>query len=130
MQAALCARTNASSPHRVALWRHFYRFMGEVHEHLRDLGERQNPLVDVAEGIAQCCRVLCLDEFLVNDIGDAMILADLLEALFARVVTLATTSNTAPASSLPTRCNSPSIAKIQPSASYNWSMNSTTATSS
>jgi len=87
----------ASLPHGVALRRHFHRFMGEVHERLRELGERQNPLVDVAEGIAARCRVLCLDEFLVNDIGDAMILANLFDALFARGVTLVTTSNTAPA---------------------------------
>ncbi|GGA13154.1 cell division protein ZapE [Dyella caseinilytica] len=87
----------ASLPHGVALRRHFHRFMGEVHERLRELGERQNPLVDVAEGIAARCRVLCLDEFLVNDIGDAMILANLFDALFARGVTLITTSNTAPA---------------------------------
>jgi cell division protein ZapE len=87
----------ASLPHGVALRRHFHRFMGEVHESLRELGDRQNPLVDVAAGIAARCRVLCLDEFLVNDIGDAMILANLLEALFARGVTLITTSNTAPA---------------------------------
>jgi cell division protein ZapE len=86
----------ASLPHGVALRRHFHRFMGEVHEQLRELGERQDPLVDVAANIAQRCRVLCLDEFLVNDIGDAMILANLLEALFARGVTLVTTSNTAP----------------------------------
>ena len=38
----------ASLPHGVALRRHFHRFMGEVHEHLRALGERQNPLVEVA----------------------------------------------------------------------------------
>jgi cell division protein ZapE len=87
----------ASLPHGVALRRHFHRFMGDVHESLRELGERQNPLVDVAAGIAARCRVLCLDEFLVNDIGDAMILANLFEALFARGVTLVTTSNTAPA---------------------------------
>ncbi|RUL74917.1 cell division protein ZapE [Dyella choica] len=86
----------ASLPHGVALRRHFHRFMGEVHESLRELGERQDPLVEVAAGLAQRCRVLCLDEFLVNDIGDAMILAKLLEALFARGVTLVTTSNTAP----------------------------------
>lgn len=86
----------ASLPHGVALRRHFHRFMGEVHEQLRDLGERQDPLVDVAASIASRCRVLCLDEFLVNDIGDAMILANLMEALFARGVTLVTTSNTAP----------------------------------
>ena len=87
----------ASLPHGVALRRHFHRFMGEVHESLRELGDRQNPLVEVAAGIAARCRVLCLDEFLVNDIGDAMILANLFDALFARGVTLITTSNTAPA---------------------------------
>ena len=87
----------ASLPHGVALRRHFHRFMGEVHERLRELGERQDPLAEVAAGLAARCRVLCLDEFLVNDIGDAMILSNLLDALFARGVTLVTTSNTAPA---------------------------------
>jgi len=87
----------ASLPHGVALRRHYHRFMGEVHESLRVLGERQSPLVEVAAELASRCRVLCLDEFLVNDIGDAMILSNLLDALFARGVTLVTTSNTAPA---------------------------------
>jgi len=86
----------ASLPHGVVLRRHFHRFMGEVHDRLRALGERQSPLVEVAAGIAERCRVLCLDEFLVNDIGDAMILANLLDALFERGVSLVTTSNTAP----------------------------------
>ncbi|HEX7816543.1 cell division protein ZapE [Dyella sp.] len=86
----------ASLPQGMALRRHYHRFMAEVHEHLRELGERQDPLIEVAAGIAQRCRVLCLDEFLVSDIGDAMILATLLESLFARGVTLVTTSNTAP----------------------------------
>jgi len=87
----------ASLPHGIVLRRHFHRFMGEVHDQLRALGERQDPLRDVAAGLAGRCRVLCLDEFLVNDIGDAMILANLLEALFARDVMLVTTSNTPPA---------------------------------
>lgn len=86
----------ASLPHGVVLRRHFHRFMGEVHARLRELGERQNPLVEVAAGIAARCRVLCLDEFLVNDIGDAMILSNLLDALFEHGVSLVTTSNTAP----------------------------------
>lgn len=87
----------SSLPPGTALRRHFHRFMGEVHGQLRELGERANPLVDVAADIAGRCRVLCLDEFLVSDIGDAMILANLLEALFARGISLVTTSNTAPA---------------------------------
>ena len=86
----------ASLPPGVALRRHFHRFMGEVHARLRELGDRADPLVEVAAGLARRCRVLCLDEFLVSDIGDAMILANLLEAMFAHGVALVTTSNTAP----------------------------------
>jgi cell division protein ZapE len=80
----------------LALRRHFHRFMLEVHGMLRELGDRQNPLDAVADQLAAKCRVLCLDEFLVSDIGDAMILAGLLDGLFARGVTLVTTSNTPP----------------------------------
>ena len=87
----------SSLPQGIALRRHFHRFMGEVHERLHELREQQDPLVEVAAGIAARCRVLCLDEFLVNDIGDAMILSTLLQSLFERGVTLVTTSNTAPA---------------------------------
>jgi cell division protein ZapE len=76
---------------------HFHRFMGEVHARLRELGQRPDPLLDVAAAYAADLRVLCLDEFFVSDIGDAMIIGRLLEALFARGVTLVTTSNTVPA---------------------------------
>jgi len=87
----------SSLPQGVALRRHYHRFMAEVHESLRALGHQQSPLIEVAAQFAARCRVLCLDEFLVNDIGDAMILTGLLDALFARGVTLVTTSNSAPA---------------------------------
>jgi cell division protein ZapE len=86
----------ASLPRGMVLRRHFHRFMAETHEAMRALGERADPLAEVAAGIAAKARVLCLDEFLVNDIGDAMILANLLEALFERGVSLVTTSNTPP----------------------------------
>jgi cell division protein ZapE len=76
--------------------RHYHRFMGEVHESLRMLDQRQRPLVEVAARLAARCQVLCLDEFLVSDIGDAMILANLFDALFDAGVALVTTSNTAP----------------------------------
>ncbi len=75
---------------------HFHRFMGEVHARLRELGQRSDPLRLVAERYAAELRVLCLDEFFVSDIGDAMIIARLLDVLFAGGVTLVTTSNTVP----------------------------------
>lgn len=75
---------------------HFHRFMQDVHVQLRVLAGRSDPLVEVAAGIAEDARVLVLDEFSVGDIGDAMILAHLLRALFARGVVVVTTSNTPP----------------------------------
>ena len=75
---------------------HYHRFMGEVHARIRALGEHSDPLVQIASDYAREFRLLCLDEFFVTDIGDAMLLARLLEQLFARGVTLVTTSNTAP----------------------------------
>lgn len=75
---------------------HFHRFMLEVHARIRELGEREDPLAEVAAGYAARIRVLCLDEFFVSDIGDAMILGRLLQQLFERGVVLVTTSNTAP----------------------------------
>lgn len=77
---------------------HFHRFMAQVHGQLTKLREqvRADPLDDIAAQLARRCRVLCLDEFIVNDIGDAMLLSGLLEGLFSRGVMLATTSNTAP----------------------------------
>jgi cell division protein ZapE len=75
---------------------HFHRVMHEVHARLRDHSFVENPLDQVAADIAQNTRVLCFDEFFVSDIGDAMILAGLLEGLFKRGVTLVATSNSPP----------------------------------
>ncbi len=75
---------------------HFHDFMQHIHQQLQTLQGVANPLTQIAKRIARQARVLCLDEFLVHDIGDAMILAGLLEALFAQHVTVITTSNTAP----------------------------------
>jgi cell division protein ZapE len=75
---------------------HFHRFMQRVHRELRKLGCVQDPLPRIAANWAANCRVLCLDEFFVADIADAMLLAGLLESLFVSGVTLVTTSNTAP----------------------------------
>jgi cell division protein ZapE len=75
---------------------HFYRFMRGVHADLARVKGRENPLDLVARRIAKRVRALCLDEFFVADIADAMILKGLLEALFRRGVTLVATSNLAP----------------------------------
>jgi cell division protein ZapE len=75
---------------------HFHRFMHKVHRELAELGEVSDPLPRIASGWARDVRVLCLDEFFVSDIADAMLLAGLLKALFDNNVTLVTTSNVAP----------------------------------
>jgi cell division protein ZapE len=75
---------------------HFYRFMRQVHAGLRKIKSRTDPLDKVAEQLAASVRVLCLDEFFVSDIADAMILTGLLEGLFRRGMTLVATSNIAP----------------------------------
>ena len=75
---------------------HFHRFMKEVHSQLSELEGTENPLESVAESVASQAKVICMDEFFVSDIGDAMILAELLRALFRRKVVLVATSNTEP----------------------------------
>jgi cell division protein ZapE len=86
----------AALPAGVALRVHFHRFMLDVHAQLRELGEVREPLPQVAARVAERARVLCLDEFMVTDIVDAMILDGLLRALFEHGVALVTTSNTPP----------------------------------
>ena len=75
---------------------HFHHFMHEIHAAMAHLPKQPDPLEVLAEREAARTRVLCLDEFVVSDITDAMILYGLLRALFARGVTLVTTSNTPP----------------------------------
>lgn len=80
----------------IPVWRiHFHRFMDHVHAELASLQYKRDPLTIVAGRIADRGRVLCFDEFHVADIGDAMILGELLRHLFDRV-TLVATSNTEP----------------------------------
>lgn len=75
---------------------HFHRFMRRVHRELTALSGRSDPLRAVAQRFADEARVLCFDEFYVSDIGDAMILGELLDQLFLRGVTLVATSNIPP----------------------------------
>ncbi len=75
---------------------HFHRFMQQLHADLRRHRDRPSPLQHVAAGISREARVLCFDEFAVNDVADAMILASLREALFRDGMTVVATSNLAP----------------------------------
>ncbi|MFC1749447.1 cell division protein ZapE [Pseudomonadota bacterium] len=75
---------------------HFHSFMQGIHKELKTLAKTPDPLALIAKHLATKIRVLCLDEFHVNDIGDAMLLAGFLEALFENGVTLVTTSNIPP----------------------------------
>lgn len=75
---------------------HFHRFMQRVHIELEHYKGEKNPLTLIAGKFAAEARVICFDEFFVKDITDAMILANLLAALFEQGVVLVATSNIVP----------------------------------
>ena len=75
---------------------HFHEFMREVHRELAELQGTVDPLRRLGEQIARRFRLICLDEFHVSDITDAMILYRLLESLFENRASIVTTSNFPP----------------------------------
>jgi cell division protein ZapE len=85
-----------SLPFEAKMRAHFHRFMRRIHQELKSLAGQSDPLQQVAERLGTEARIICFDEFFVSDITDAMILGNLLDALFRRGVTLVTTSNIVP----------------------------------
>ena len=81
---------------------HFHSFMLATHHALHKLGQEggsksRDTVALYASEISRHTSVLCLDEFQVVDVADAMIIRRLLDRLWADGVVLVTTSNRAPA---------------------------------
>lgn len=75
---------------------HFQSLMQFVHRRLRELPKTPDPLPIIASEMARGYRVLSFDEFHVDDIADAMLMAGLLRALFDLGLTMLFTSNQHP----------------------------------
>ncbi len=75
---------------------HFHKFMQQIDSDLRRLQGVTDPLKIVAKNLSKSARVICLDEFLVHDIADAMILTKILPHLINNNIILIITANTPP----------------------------------
>ncbi|KAF4390645.1 hypothetical protein G4B88_015535 [Cannabis sativa] len=75
---------------------HFHDFMLNVHSRLQKHRGVADPLEVVSAEISDEAILLCLDEFMVTDVADALILNRLFKHLFSDGVILVATSNRAP----------------------------------
>lgn len=82
---------------------HFHEFMDEVHAGIakfrksaRGKSDNADPVAAVVKPMLNRLRLLCLDEFQVADITNAMLLGRLFEKLFAGGVVVVATSNVRP----------------------------------
>jgi cell division protein ZapE len=85
-----------SLPLDAKLRQHYQHFMQMIHGQLTELKGNPDPLKIVANRLAAQYRIICLDEFHVNDITDAMLLHGLLTSLFEQGLVLVATSNLHP----------------------------------
>ncbi|ASF13255.1 cell division protein ZapE [Nocardia brasiliensis] len=76
---------------------HFHQFFARLHAAAHASGSIDKAVA----ALLGDARLVCFDEFHVHDIGDAMLIARMLDALFARHVVLVVTSNYPPAQLLP-----------------------------
>ncbi|XP_024534339.1 AFG1-like ATPase [Selaginella moellendorffii] len=75
---------------------HFHDFMLNVHSRLQKLKGVTDPLEMLAEELSKEAVILCVDEFMVTDVADALILNRLFGHLWSKGIVLVSTSNRAP----------------------------------
>lgn len=75
---------------------HFHHFIKNVHVQLAELRDTVDPLKVIAKSLSDKFDVICLDEFQVHDIADAMVLGNLFEAMMENDIIFLTTSNRHP----------------------------------
>lgn len=76
---------------------HFHEFFAQLHAAAATVGS----VGDAVTRLIGDVELICFDEFHVHDIGDAMLIARLLDALFTRRIPLVVTSNYPPTGLLP-----------------------------
>lgn len=85
-----------SLPSTVCKRLHFHHFMQDVHSQLKELSGTPEALKQIAHKFSKQYKVLCFDEFFVSDIGDAMLLGNLLQFMFELNIVVVSTSNCEP----------------------------------
>jgi len=75
---------------------HFHAMMRWIRDRLAQLGGTVNPLSVVASELAPPGYVLCIDEFHVSDVDNALVLEVLLKELLSSRTVIVTTSNFSP----------------------------------
>jgi cell division protein ZapE len=79
---------------------HFNVFMNSIHEALRDIRLQKikpaDELIAAVNKVVGKSRVICFDEFQVNDVADAMLLSRIFSYIFSNEVVVIFTSNSAP----------------------------------
>lgn len=75
---------------------HYHHFMKIVHLKLAEISGKKDPLKIIARWFYENYSIICLDEFFVKDIADAMNLATLFKYLFELNIFVIITSNVIP----------------------------------
>ena len=76
--------------------KHFHRLMENIHNGTHQFKNQKDPIQEVAKSISINHKIICIDEFYIEDIADATIMARLIESLLDEGIRLIMTSNCKP----------------------------------